>query len=83
MKARPVRLWSIWADWVAMAASCHSRLPWFFGEKANFQIRGEAFNAPNRVNLGGINTSLTSATFGRVTSASNARVFAVTGRLSF
>jgi hypothetical protein len=66
-----------------LAASRNFRLPWFFGEKATFQLRGEAFNAPNRVNLGGINTSLASATFGRVTSANNARVFAVTGRLSF
>jgi hypothetical protein len=66
-----------------MAASRNFRLPWFFGEKATLQLRGEAFNAPNRVNLGGINTSLSSATFGRVTGANNARVFAVTGRLSF
>jgi hypothetical protein len=35
------------------------------------------------VNLGGISNSLTSATFGRVTSASNARVFQVSGRFSF
>jgi hypothetical protein len=66
-----------------LATSRNFRMPFFFGEKANFEVRGEAFNAPNRVNLGGISTSLTSATFGRVTSASNARVFQLTGRLSF
>ena len=66
-----------------MAASRTFKIPFFFHERANFELRGEAFNAPNRVNLGGINTTMTSSTFGRVTSASNARVFQVTGRLSF
>ena len=64
-----------------LAASRNFKLP--LGERTNFEVRGEAFNAPNRVNLGGISTALTSATFGRVTSASNARVFQVSGRLSF
>jgi hypothetical protein len=66
-----------------MAASRTFKIPFFFHERANFELRGEAFNAPNRVNLGGISTTMTSSTFGRVTSASNARVFQVTGRLSF
>ena len=66
-----------------LAASRNFKLPWLFGEKATLQIRGEAFNAPNRVNLGGISSTLTSATFGKVTSANNARAFAVNARLSF
>ena len=66
-----------------MAVARNFRIPWLFHEKATFQIRGEAFNAPNRVNLGGISSSLSSSTFGKVTSASNARSFAVSGRLSF
>ena len=66
-----------------LAGSRNFKVPFVFGEKANFEVRGEAFNVPNRVNLGGISNSLTSATFGRVTSASNARVFQVSGRLSF
>ncbi|HXS97468.1 MAG TPA: TonB-dependent receptor [Candidatus Limnocylindrales bacterium] len=66
-----------------LAVARNFRVPFVFHEKAIFQLRGEAFNAPNRVNLGGISTSLTSASFGKVTSASNARLFAVSGRLSF
>jgi hypothetical protein len=59
------------------------RVPFFFHEDASLQVKGEAYNAPNRVNLGGISTVMTSASFGKVTSASNARVFQVSARLSF
>jgi hypothetical protein len=66
-----------------LSASRNFKLHGFLGEKGMLQIRGEAFNAPNRVNLGGISTTLTSATFGKVTSANNARVFGVNARLEF
>jgi hypothetical protein len=47
------------------------RLPWFT-EKSAVQLRADAFNAFNRVNLGGINSNLASTTFGRVTSINTA-----------
>ena len=60
------------------------RMPWFSGrEGAQLQVRGEAFNAFNRVNLNGINSNMNSATFGRVTGTAPARRFQFGLRLSF
>jgi hypothetical protein len=42
-----------------------------FGERRSFDIRGEAFNILNRVRWGGANNSITSATFGKVTTQGN------------
>src|SRR5450759_938724 len=44
-----------------------------FGAKARLQFRAELFNAPNRVNLQGVDNNLGSATFGRSTAAYPAR----------
>ena len=42
-------------------------------EAVRLQLRGEFFNAFNQVTLGAPNTSASSATFGRITSASSGR----------
>ncbi len=42
-----------------------------FAERKSFEIRGEAFNVLNRVRWGGANNSITSATFGKVTTQGN------------
>jgi hypothetical protein len=68
---------------IDLAVSRNFKLPWLGGETSNLQFRAEAFNAPNRVHLGGISTTMTSTNFGKVTSASNARRFAFSLRLSF
>jgi hypothetical protein len=59
------------------------RAPWFTKEGAQIQVRAEAFNALNRVNLGGISSNMAAATFGRVTGAGAARRFQFGVRLSF
>ncbi len=53
------------------------------GEAGPLQLRADAFNAFNRVNLGGISASTNSATFGRVTGSGAARRFQFGLRLSF
>lgn len=58
------------------------RLKWL-GEAGQMQFRVDAFNAFNRVNLGGISSSLNSTTFGRVTGSGAARRFQFGMRLSF
>jgi hypothetical protein len=45
-----------------------------FTERKYFQFRWEAFNTTNRVNYGSPNTTVTSSSFGRITSAGSARV---------
>jgi hypothetical protein len=52
-------------------------------DKAQLQIRAEAFNAFNRVNLNGISSNMNSTTFGRVTGTGLARRFQFGARLSF
>jgi len=67
-----------------LALSRNFKLPWFHDEKSTLQVRAQAFNAPNRVNLNGPGTTMSNAsTFGLVTGASNARRFAMSMRLSF
>jgi len=43
-------------------------------ERASLQFRGEFFNFFNNVNFGGPNATVTSATFGRITSARDPRI---------
>jgi hypothetical protein len=42
-----------------------------FRERFSFDLRGEAFNVLNRVRWGNANNSITSASFGRVTTMGN------------
>jgi hypothetical protein len=60
------------------------KLPWFTSEGMNMQFRAEAFNAFNRVNLGGIQGDMQNANFGKVTTITgNPRRFQFGLRLSF
>ena len=52
-------------------------------ERFKLTIRADAYNALNHVNLGSPNTELTSATFGRITSAAGARSMQMNARLTF
>src|SRR5205814_10408663 len=52
-------------------------------EKVRLQLRFEVYNLFNRVNLGLVDTELTSTTFGRSTSQFNARWIQLGARLSF
>ena len=53
-------------------------------EDLNFQLRGEAFNVLNHTNLGAPGaTATTSTTFGTITSAREARILQIGGKLSF
>lgn len=52
-------------------------------ENANLQLRLEVFNLFNRASLGGINSSLTSSTFGKATSQYNARFLQLGARFEF
>jgi hypothetical protein len=51
--------------------------------KYKFKLRMELLNALNRHTLGGISTSVTSTTFGQVTSVSGNRIGQVVARLDF
>ena len=53
------------------------------GATTKVQVRIEAFNVFNWVNLGNPNTSQNSANFGRITTAGSARVLQGALRLSF
>jgi hypothetical protein len=53
------------------------------GERVNFQIRAEAFNALNRVNFSGPNTTIGAAAAGTITAADNARILQLGARLTF
>jgi hypothetical protein len=48
-----------------------------------FQLRGEAFNVANHTNFQGVTTSVTSGSFGQVTSARDNRILQVAGKLTF
>jgi hypothetical protein len=52
-------------------------------ERANLQLRLEMYNLFNRANLGGISSSLTSSSFGKVTSQYNARFLQLGARFEF
>jgi len=52
-------------------------------EHSNLQLRVEVYNLFNRANLGGISSSLTSASFGKATSQYNARFLQLGARLEF
>jgi hypothetical protein len=54
-----------------------------FVERVNFQIRAEAFNALNRVNFGGPNSTIGGPGVGVITSAGAARILQFGARLSF
>jgi hypothetical protein len=59
------------------------KLPWFHDEKSNLQLRGAFYNVLNRVNLLGVDSSLTSATFGRSTDTQQPRVIQLIARYQF
>ena len=59
------------------------RAPWFVKEGARLQIRAEAFNLLNRVNLNGFDTNLTSGTFGFATSTFTPRSIQLAARIEF
>ena len=48
-----------------------------------FQLRGEAFNIVNHTNFQAVTTSVTSGSFGQVTSARDNRILQVAGKLTF
>jgi hypothetical protein len=52
-------------------------------ESVNVQVRADAFNALNHVSYGNPNGNITSADFGRITSAGNARSGQIGARLVF
>jgi hypothetical protein len=52
-------------------------------ERIRFNLRAEFYNAFNTTQYGSPNTSVTSSTFGRVTSASNSRVIQLSARINF
>jgi len=54
-----------------------------FKEMYTLEIRGEAFNLPNRVNFNPPNVSFGSPAFGRVTSAGDARIVQYAARILF
>jgi hypothetical protein len=52
-------------------------------EKAKFDFRAEAFNSFNHVNLGSATMGITSANFGKITSAYSPRILQFGGKLTF
>ena len=54
-----------------------------FTERIAFQIRADMFNAFNHTSFSGINTTITSGTFGAFTSTRGARVVQLNARLTF
>ena len=52
-------------------------------ERVSLEVRADAFNALNHVNPNNPNTTITSPSFGRITSAGAARVFQFGARLDF
>lgn len=52
-------------------------------ERIKLNLRGEFYNAFNTTQFGSPNTTVTSTSFGRVTSASNSRVVQVAARVNF
>jgi hypothetical protein len=59
-------------------------LPWFTGDKkSTLLLRVDAFNAFNRVNLGGITSDMANVNFGKVTSTGPARAFQLGAKFRF
>jgi hypothetical protein len=54
-----------------------------FSERFNVQIRAEAFNATNRVNFSGPNTTIGAPGVGVITASENARIIQLGARLTF
>jgi hypothetical protein len=54
-----------------------------FSESSNFEIRFEAFNALNHTQFTTLDTTLSSATFGKYTGARESRVIQLGGRFTF
>ena len=54
-----------------------------FVERLTLQARGEAFNALNRVNFGGPNSNISSATFGQIRGARDPRILQASMKLIF
>ena len=54
-----------------------------FRDRFKLMVRADAFNSLNHVNLGSPNTEITSATFGRITSAAGARSMQMNARVTF
>jgi hypothetical protein len=52
-------------------------------EAAKFSLRGEFFNILNHTNWSGVDTSLGSGTYGRVTSARDPRRLQIVARFDF
>ncbi len=57
--------------------------PWFFGEKMRIEAKGEVFNLFNRANLLGVDSNMTSGTFGHSTNSLPARSLQFHLRASF
>lgn len=55
----------------------------YLREGMRLQIRLDMFNALNKVNLGGVNTGIDSASFGRINSAREMRTMQIGARLTF
>jgi hypothetical protein len=53
------------------------------GEKARLQLRGEAFNLTNKVNLGAPDTGFLSTAFGNINSAGASRALQVGAKITF
>ena len=53
------------------------------GEATRLEVTGELFNAFNRVNLGGVSSDMTSATFGKTTTSSGPRQVQFGVRVAF
>lgn len=52
-------------------------------EKVTFTFRGDAYNAFNHPQFNGLGTSITSGSYGQLTSAQDARTLQVSGRIRF
>jgi hypothetical protein len=72
-----LRLPSIWVFDLGLAKNLA------FTERVRLQLRADLFNAFNHVNYSTINTTITSAAFGRFTGTTGARVIQLNMRLTF
>jgi hypothetical protein len=69
---------------VNLDAAMAKKIPMaFLGERGKLEVRFEFFNVLNRVNLGSVNSSYTSPTFGRCTSTLDPRIIQLGARIQF